>query len=375
MADFYELLGISRDASPEQIKKAFRALARQYHPDVAMDDPDAESRFKEIARAYEVLSDPEKRARYDAYGEEGLGGNPFAGVGLSDLFDAFFGGAGFGGGFGARGPSGPARGPDAEVRIDLDLRDAMFGLSKTIEVRLPVECETCEASGCRPGTYPTTCETCGGAGEVRELRRSILGQIVSARACPACRGQGRIVANPCADCGGEGRVTRLKQLEVDVPAGIDNGQRLRLAGRGPAAVRGGLPGDLYVSVGVKPHPDFERVGDDLVRRVALPMTQAVLGARLHLDLLDTDEGKPEELVVPPGTQPATVFRLRGRGVPHLRGNGRGDVLLTIEVEIPDALGDDEDELVRRLAEIRGEEVAPRDRSLMGKLRAKVRGLE
>lgn len=374
MADFYQLLGVQPDASPDQIKRAFRSLARQYHPDVAGDDPTAEARFKEIARAYEVLSDPDKRARYDAYGEQGIGGDPFVGVGLGDLFEAFFGG-GFGGGFGGRSPSGPTRGPDAEVRVELDLVEALRGIEKTLEVRLPVECEVCDATGCRPGTHPVTCEMCGGAGEIREMRRSILGQIVSARACPTCRGQGRMIQSPCTECGGEGRVTRLKRLEVDVPAGIDDGQRLRLSGRGPAAPRGGIPGDLYVSVGVKAHPDYERIGDDLIRRVPVPLTQAVLGARLHLELLDSADGATEEVVIPAGTQPATTFRLRGRGMPRLRTGGRGDLILELAVAIPEHLSDDEDALIRSLAELRGEPVAPRDRSLLGKLAAKVRGIE
>ena len=361
--DFYDVLGVPRDASNEEVKRAFRSLARRYHPDVAKDDPEAEGRFKEIAHAYEVLSDPEKRARYDRYGEEGLGvsGDPFVGVGLGDLFEAFFGGDVFG----SRRPSGPARGPDAEVRVDLELAEAVFGAEKTIEIRLPVACETCEASGCRPGTYPVACDQCGGAGEIRQVRRSILGQVVSSRPCPVCRGAGKAIESPCTDCGGEGRVTRLKRLQVDVPAGIDDGQRLRLTGRGPAAPRGGFPGDLYVSVTVLDHPDYERVGDDLVRHLHVPVTQAVLGARIDVEILDGTE----ELVLTPGTQPGALFRLRGRGVPHLRGSGRGDLIIRLEVDVPEALSEDEDEIYRRLAALRGDEVAPRDRSFFEKLRS------
>lgn len=371
--DFYELLGVTHDAGPDEIKKAFRKLARQYHPDVAKDDPDAETRFKEIARAYEVLSDADKRARYDAYGEAGIGGeDPFSGVGLSDLFEAFFGGSGFGGSgfgdfFGSGRAGGPARGPDAEVRVELDFSEAVFGAEKAVDVRLPVECETCDASGCTPGTYPVTCETCGGAGEVRQVRRSVLGQIMSSRVCPRCRGQGRMIPSACADCGGEGRVTRLTRLDVEVPAGIDHGQRLRLAGRGPAAPRGGLPGDLYVGIAVKPDPDYERAGDDLVRILRIPVTQATLGAEIPVALLDSDEPLP--FTVPPGTQPGTLLRLRGRGVPHLRGGGRGDLLIRVDVEIPSDLSDEEDELLRRLAEARGEPVSERDRSLLGRIRS------
>ncbi|MBI2168179.1 MAG: molecular chaperone DnaJ [Actinobacteria bacterium] len=363
MDDFYELLGVERDAPPEEIKRAFRRLARQYHPDVAADDPEAEGRFKAIARAYETLSDPDKRARYDRFGEAGVAanGDPFVGVGLSDLFEAFFGGDPFG----VRRPSGPARGPDAEVRVELDLAEAAFGAEKTIEMRLPVECEACGASGAKPGTYPSPCDACGGAGEVRELRRSILGQIVSARTCSACRGAGKVIHSPCSECGGEGRVTRLKRLQVDVPAGIDSGQRLRLAGRGPAAPRGGFPGDLYVSVSVRVEPGFERVGDDLVRPVRIAISQAVLGATVEVDTLDG----VEELVIPPGTSHGAVFRLRGRGVPHLRGGGRGDLLISVEIDIPERLSDEEVELFRRLAELRGEAVGPEHNSLLGRIRS------
>lgn len=364
MGDFYELLGVERDASPEEIKRAFRRLARQYHPDVAGDDPETETRFKEIARAYETLSDPERRARYDRFGEEGMGAgaDPFVGVNLSDLFDAFFGGDPFN----VRGDAQARRGPDAEVKLDLAFADAVFGAEKTIDLRLPVECDTCDASGCAPGTHPETCGDCGGVGEVREVRRSILGQIVSARPCPRCRGVGRMITSPCEECGGEGRVTRSRSLQVEVPAGIADGQRLRLGGRGPVGPRGTPPGDLYVDISVAPHDDYERVGDDLVRRLEVAVTQAMLGAHISIETL---EGEHEDLVVPPGTRDGAVFRLKGRGVPHLGRSGRGDLLVEVRVAIPDSLSDEEDELVRRLAELRGDDVAPRDRRLFSKIRS------
>lgn len=361
--DYYELLGVAPDADGAEIKKAFRSLARQYHPDVAKDDPEAETRFKEIARAYEVLSDPDKRARYDRFGPEGVAtsGDPFVGVSLGDLFDAFFGGDAFG----SRRGGGPVRGPDAEVRLELDLGDVVQGATHTIDLRLPVECETCNASGCKPGTYPSSCSTCGGAGEVREVRRSILGQIVAARACPACRGEGTTITSPCPDCGGEGRVTRERHLEVDVPAGIETGQRLRLAGRGPAAPRGGMPGDLYVDVAVRHHPEYERHGDDLLRSVPVSVAQAVLGTAVEIETFDG----AESLGIPPGTQPGVQFRLRGRGVPHLRGSGRGDLVVEVEVTIPTDPGEEETALFQRLAELAGDEVAPLDRSLFERLRS------
>jgi molecular chaperone DnaJ len=365
-ADYYDLLGVSREASLEEIKRAFRSLARQYHPDVAKDDPTAEARFKEIAVAYETLSDPEKRARYDRFGPEGVtrGADPFAGVGLDDLFEAFFGGDIFGTGFG-RTQTGPVRGSDVEVRLDLAFVDAVFGSVHTIEARLPVGCEACDASGAAPGTTPTTCDTCGGMGELRQVRRSLLGQIVSARACPRCGGLGRVVAHPCGECGGEGRVTRVRRLEVDVPAGIDDGQQLRLSGRGAVGPRGGPPGDLYVRVAVHPDARFERHGKDLLMVLPIAVTQAVLGARIAVDTLDG----AEDLVVAPGTPHGRVFRLRGRGVPVLQGSGRGDLLVRVEVQIPEHLSEAEEELFRRLAEARGDDVAPADRGFFGRIRS------
>jgi molecular chaperone DnaJ len=365
--DFYELLGVDRNATDDDIRKAYRRLARQHHPDANAGDPAAEARFKEISVAYETLRDPEKRRRYDMYGAEGMGagaGGPGMGgfdFGVSDLFDAFFG-AGFGG---ARGPAGPARGPDAEVHLVLDLEEAAFGATKPVELRMPVECDRCTGSGCEPGTHPSTCRTCGGAGEVRTVRRTILGQMMTATPCSACRGTGREILSPCRDCRGDGRVTLPATVEVQVPGGIDDGQRLRLAGRGPAAPRGGEPGDLYVSISVKRHPLFERDGDDLIHVLRLPMTQASLGAHLMIETLDGEE----DLVIPAGTQTGRIFRLRGRGVPALRGRGRGDLIVQVEVVVPEKLSAEEAQMIRRLAELRGEAVAPREEGFFSKIKS------
>ena len=362
--DYYEILGVSTQATDDEIKRAYRALARRYHPDSHPDDPDAIERFKEISRAYETLRDPERRRRYDVFGADGAGapgGGAPGDVGLGDLFDAFFGGDAFG----RRGPAGPARGADAEVRLDLNLAEAAFGVTHKIEAVLPVECERCDGSGCEPGTHPARCDVCGGAGEVRQVRRSILGQMVTAAPCAACGGTGSRILSPCRDCRGDGRVQGSCSIDVDVPSGVDSGQRLRLSGRGPAAPRGGVPGDLYVTIVVAPEPEFERHGNDLlhVRRVSL--TQAALGASLSVETL---EG-PEQLAVPPGTQPGHLFRLKGRGVPSLRGRGRGDLLVRLEVEVPQRLGAEEAELLRKLAELRGEEVAPPDEGFFSRLKS------
>jgi molecular chaperone DnaJ len=364
--DFYEILGVGREADDDEIKKAYRRLARQYHPDTNDGDPAAEARFKEISVAYETLRDPEKRRRYDMYGAEGMGaaGGPGAGgfdFGVSDLFDAFFG-AGFGGG---RGPGGPARGPDAEVSLILDLEEAVFGVAKPVELRMPVECERCTGSGCEPGTHPSTCRTCGGAGELRTVRRTILGQMMTASPCTACRGAGREILSPCRDCRGDGRVTLPATVEVQVPAGIDGGQRLRLSGRGPAAPRGGEPGDLYVSIAVRRHPRFERDGDDLLHVLRLPMTQASLGAHLRIETLDGEE----DLLIPAGTQTGRQFKLRGRGVPALRGRSRGDLIVSVEVVVPEKLTAEEASLIRGLAELRGEDVAPREEGFFSKIKS------
>jgi len=369
MADYYETLGLGRTATDDEIKRAYRALARQYHPDSNPDAPDAEAKFKEINLAYETLRDPERRRRYDVFGDDGTragaGQGPGAGeaFGFGDIFDAFFGGDPFGNG---RSQAGPPRAPDAEAVVHLDLAQAAFGTTASVDVRLPVSCSRCEGSGCEPGTHPARCDVCGGAGEVREVRRSILGQIVTAAPCVACSATGSRIPTPCGECRGDGRVRSSRTIDVEVPAGVDDGQRLRLSGRGPAAPRGGVPGDLYVTVRVATDERFERQGEDLVHVRRIAFTQATLGT--HLDI-DTLEGL-EELIVPPGTQPGHVFRLKGRGVPALRGRGRGDLLVRIDVEVPTRLSPEEDELVRSLASVRGEEVANvQDKSVFSRLRS------
>lgn len=361
--DPYEILGVARDASADEIKRAYRKLARENHPDANPGDGGAEARFKEISLAYEILSDPEKRQRYDAYGAaNGPQFDPTAqGFGIQDLFDAFFGGDPFG----AARPQGPARGPDAETLVEIDLEAAVRGTTASVEVRMPVRCERCVGSGAEPGTFPSRCDTCGGTGEVRQVRRSILGQLVTSSPCAQCSGTGFVVADPCGDCRGEGRVNATRGVDFEVPAGIADGQRLRLAGRGPAAFRGGEPGDLYVGVRVRSHPEFERHGDDLLHVRPIAFTQATLGVVLSVNTFDG----PEDLAVPAGTQSGRMFRLRGRGVPRLRGRGRGDLMVRVDVVTPNELTDEQQELIRRLAEVRGEEVAPADKGLFSRIKS------
>jgi len=367
--DYYELLGVDSRASQEDIKRAYRRLARQLHPDTNP-DPDAEARFKEVAAAYEVLSDPERRQRYDLYGPEaaaaGAGaGDPFGfGGGIGDLFNAFFGGGSpFGGG--GRNAGGPPRGADLEVVVDLDFGEAVFGAQKPVSVRTAVPCDACEGSGAAPGTSPRACGECGGSGQVRRVRQSILGQMVTASPCSRCQGLGQVIDRPCEDCRGEGRTLEEKTYVVDIPAGVDTGSTLRLSGRGAAGPRGGAAGDLYVHARVRPDSRFQRDGYDLLHELHISMAQAALGVHLRYETLDGEE----DLVVPRGTQSGRVFRLRGRGVPHVEGRGRGDLLVRIVVDTPSDLSREEEELLRRFAESRGEEVPPPDSSLLGRIRS------
>ena len=366
MNDPYEVLGVGREATDDEIKRAYRALARRYHPDANPGDPDAEAMFKEVTAAYEVLSDRERRRRFDVFGDTGRGGGgpgPAEGFGgFGDLFDAFFGGDPFGG---RRGPAGPQRGSDAETVVELDLADAAFGTTHTLTARLPVECPGCEGSGCEPGTHPTRCDVCGGEGEVRQVRRSILGQMVTSSPCATCDGTGRRIVSPCGTCRGDGRVMDQRQIDVDVPAGVDDGTRLRLPGRGAAAPRGGPSGDLYVTIRVTRHPDFERMGDDLLHVRAIGIAQAALGTSLTVAALDDEH----DLTVPAGTQPGQVLRIKGAGIPSLRGRGRGDLLVRIDVAVPTRLDDEEAELLHRLADHRGELVAEPSKGVFARLRS------
>ena len=363
--DYYELLGVSPQASDDDIKRAYRRLARELHPDSTGGDAGAEARFKEITRAYEVLRDPERRARYDRYGPEGsdgpVAGDMFFGTGLGDIFDAFFGGVGGRGG--RRG--GPVQGSDAEVVLELSFREAVFGSQREITVDELVTCAECTGSGARRGTTATSCPDCQGSGELRRVRQSILGQVVTAVPCRRCGGLGETIASPCPSCRGDGRTPESRAFTVDVPAGVDHASTLRLSGRGPAGLRGGPPGDLYVHLSVQSDDRFLRDGNDLHAEVHLTMAQAALGATLEFETLDGTE----TLAIPPGTQGGQRLRLRGKGVPHVRGRGRGDLFVGLVVDTPTGLNKAEEELLRQFAAARGEEVGPPDEGLMARLRS------
>ena len=367
--DYYGALGVRQDATPEEIKRAYRRLAREYHPDVNH-EPGAAERFKEIGRAYEVLSDPEKRRIVDLGGDPlaqgaGSAGNPFSGFGgFGDVFEAFFGGAG-----GPRGASRRSRvrpGADALLQMSLTLDEAAFGVRREITVETAILCEQCRGSGCAPGTSPRTCATCGGSGELQSVQRSFLGQVMTTRACTACAGTGQQIPTPCPACGTEGRVRARRTITVDVPAGIEDGMRIRLSGQGEVGPGGGPAGDLYVEVAEQPHDTFTREGSDLHCHIQVPMTAAALGTDLILTTLDGEE----KLDIRAGTQSGTVFTLRGKGVPRLRSTQRGDLLVHVDVRVPTRLDEEQERLLRELAALRHEDVAAvtKGGGLFGKLR-------
>jgi molecular chaperone DnaJ len=357
LGDLYELLGVRRDASDEDLKRAYRARARELHPDTNQGDAEAEARFKEVTVAYEVLRDPERRARYDRYGPEGVFGSQGQGMGgfgfeggLGDIFEAFFGQVA---GTGGR-RRGPQAGSDAEVRIELAFAEAVFGSRKEISVRLPTTCVSCAGRGTAPGTEPMTCADCQGTGELRRVRQSLLGQVVTSVACARCSGTGEMIPHPCPDCRGEGRRMDENTFTVEVPAGVEDGSTLRLADRGAAGQRGGPSGSLFVHLAVTPDERFERRGDNLHTTLTVGVAQAVLGTQADVESLDG----PQRVTVSPGTQHGHVERIRSLGVPHLRGRGRGDLFVHVLVATPTNLTAEQDELLRQFATSRGEDVLP-----------------
>lgn len=367
------MLEVERSASAEEIKKSYRRLARQYHPDANPGDTDAEARFKEIAAAYEVLSDQEKRSRYDRFGSaDGFDfQNPFgAGAGgLGDLFDSFFGGDGspFGGGRG--GQSGPPRGEDLEATAVLEFADAVFGAQTDVVVRTAVECDECDGVGAESAASIVMCPDCHGSGEIRTVRQTVLGQIMSTSGCPRCSGFGQVIDDPCQVCNGHGRNIEERTYTIDVPAGVDEGSTLRLSGRGAVGLRGGQPGDLYVRIHVRPHEHFVRHGNDIVYDIDISMVQAALGSVLKLDTLDG----PEEITVKPGTQPGKVIKLKDHGVPRLDSRGRGDLLIRINVSVPTKLSDAEADLLRSYAAERGEDFVEPEAGLFSRVKDAFKG--
>jgi molecular chaperone DnaJ len=358
--DFYEILGVSRDADKEDIKQAYRRLARKYHPDVNKEEG-AEERFKEINRAYEVLSEPETRAQYDRFGEAGIGSGAGAGFqdfgdmgGFADIFESFFSGfAGGAPGTQTRRRGGPVRGDDLRLDLKLDFQEAVFGGEKEIRISHLETCTTCSGSGAKPGTRPRTCSTCTGSGQVRRATRTPFGSFTQVSVCPTCNGTGQVIEDKCEVCGGNGQRQETKKLKITIPAGVDNGTRLRVSGEGDAGQRSGPPGDLYVYLFINDDPEFRRDGINILSDVKISYLQAILGSRIEVNTVDG----AEELAIPPGTQPNTVLTLDNKGVPKL-GNpvSRGNHLITVSVDIPTKIGTEERELLEKLAKIRGDRV-------------------
>jgi molecular chaperone DnaJ len=367
--DYYELLGVARNASEADIKRAFRQLARELHPDVS-EEPDAQERFREVVEAYEVLSKTETRDLYDRYGHAGLrsGGFDLGHVdfgSLADLFSAFFGDEIL---FGGRGRDGSARGADLAAIVEIDLVEAAHGVTRQVPFEAAVTCGRCGGNGAEPGTELTTCPTCDGTGRLQQVSRSVFGEFVRTQTCPTCAGSGRRIEHPCAECRGSGRVVEERKLPVEIPAGIHNGQRIRLTGMGHAGLAGGRSGDVYVEVRIRPDERFVREGDDIYTTVDLTFTQAALGANLSIPTLDGEE----ELELAPGTQPGEIVVLHGRGMPILQGRGRGDQRVLVNVLVPRRLTDEQRRLLRQFDEHVDERTYGKSEGLFGKLKSAFR---
>ena len=358
--DYYEVLGVSRGASEDEIKKAYKKMARKYHPDLNPGDKSAEEKFKEVNEAYEVLSDADKKARYDQYGHAGV--DPNFGAGgfgggfdgsfdfgdLGDIFGSFFGG-GFGGGR-RTNPNAPQRGESIRMSIAISFEEAAFGCEKAVTVERYETCDTCHGSGCAPGTSPEVCPDCHGTGTVQVRRQTPMGVFATSSPCPKCGGKGRIIHQPCKDCRGSGMVRKKKTIQASIPAGIDNGQTISIRGQGNAGKNGGPAGDLLITITVRPHELFRREGTSVLCEAPITFTQAVLGAELEIPTID---GKVK-YTLPEGTQSGTTFRLKGKGIPSINGRGRGDQYVTVYIETPKNLNKEQKEALKKFAETMGE---------------------
>lgn len=373
--DYYEVLGIGRDANEADIKKAYRKLAKQYHPDVNPGDKDAEAKFKEISEAYEVLSDPQKRSGYDRFGHAGVDPNGFGSAGagfggfdfggFSDIFEtfeSFFSGTGFG--RSSRSRTGPQKGADLKYSVEISFEEAAFGVEKEINISRNENCAKCGGSGSKPGSSPAACKRCNGTGQVQNRHATPFGQFIDVRACDMCRGEGKIIVDPCPDCKGMGKVRKTVKKKLNIPAGIDDGQIITSRGDGEPGTRGGPSGDLFVTVNVRPHPIFRRQGFDVVCEIPITFVQAALGTEIEVPTLD---GKVK-YNIPEGTQTGSIFRLKNKGIPYLRGNGRGDQYVKVEVEVPKKLNEKQKELLRQFAEISGDELYEQRKGFFDKMK-------
>ncbi len=368
--DYYEVLGLSKGASKDEIKKAYRKLSKQYHPDINKEEG-ADVKFKEIAEAYEVLSDEQKRARYDQFGHEdpsaGFGGGGFSGGGFGgfeDIFSSFFGGGGR-----RQDPNAPRKGNDLPFHMDIDFIDAVFGKETEVEIPREENCETCNGTGAKPGTSPQNCSHCGGAGEINQTVETPFGRMVNRRTCPSCRGAGKIIVDKCTTCRGAGKVTKRKKIKVNIPAGVDDGQQLRVVGQGEAGINGGPPGDLYIVFRVLDHEYFERDGDDIYYELKLTFPQASLGDEIEVP---TVHGKVK-LKIPAGTQSGAQFRIKDKGVKNVHGYGQGHQYVVVKVVTPTKLTEKQKQLLREFAEISGDIPEEHGSSLLDKIKRKIKG--
>ena len=375
--DYYEVLGVSKTATQDELKKAYRKLARKYHPDLNKDNAEAAEKFKECNEAYSVLSDEQKRAQYDQFGHAafengGMGGGGgfggaggfggFGGSGMEDIFDMFFGGQGGRGGRSSK--AGPQRGADLRFDLEISFEEAAFGLEKEINLYRDEVCDHCHGEGAEPGSKVETCPECNGSGYVRFTQNTMFGQMVNERPCSRCKGEGKIISEPCKECRGNGTVKRNKKLKVKIPAGVDNGSRLRVSNEGEAGAKGGPSGDLYVYLYVKPHKFFERDGTTVLCEVPINIVQATLGADIKVPTLDGQV----TMKIPEGTQPGKVMRIKGKGIPSLRNSSRGDQLVRIKVVVPTKLSDKQKDALRKFADISKDNINPEEKSFMDKVK-------
>ncbi|WP_408954872.1 molecular chaperone DnaJ [Natroniella sp. ANB-PHB2] len=367
--DYYELLGVDRNADKKEIKKAYRKLAKKYHPDVS-DHPNAEEKFKEVAEAYEVLSDKEKRARYDqfghagvdqdgGFGQGGFSGQGGFGGGFDDIFDMFFGG-----GRGGSRKNAPRKGADLKYNLTVEFEEAAFGAEKEITIPRTEKCSSCNGSGAQSNEDVESCAKCKGTGEIKFKQNTPFGQMVQKSTCDRCNGTGKFINNPCSNCNGQGKIKKRRKITVDIPAGVNDGSRLRMTGEGEAGKNGGPNGDLYIVINIKPHEIFERKGDEIICEVPISFVQATLGDEIKVPTLD---GRVK-FEIPEGTQPGTSFRLKGKGVPHLNRRGRGDQHIKVKVVIPEKLDQEQKELLRKFADISGEEINPEQKGFLQKIK-------
>ncbi|MDD4503350.1 MAG: molecular chaperone DnaJ [Clostridiaceae bacterium] len=381
--DYYEILGVAKTASEEEIKKAYRNLAKKYHPDMNQGDKGAESKFKELNEAYEVLGDKDKKAKYDQFGHAGVDPNGFGGAGggfggggfsgfggsggFEDIFDMFFGGAGGGfGGGGARRKSGPQKGADLKYELEIEFEEAAFGVKKDVHVTRNETCNDCKGTGAKAGSSVETCRACGGSGEIRYTQSTVFGRVVNVKPCDECQGEGKVIKEPCPQCKGRGNIRRSRKITIDIPAGVDTGSVMPLRGEGEPGLKGGSNGDLYIYMRVKPHKLFKREGINLYCEMPISFTQAALGDEIDVPTL---EGKMK-YSIPEGTQTGTTFRIKNKGIPSLKNKIRGDLYFTVKVSVPKKLSEQQKELLRQYAEISRDNVEEQGKSFFDKVKDK-----